>query len=95
MRCTGAAGDFHARFSAKGKIYRYTIRNAQVLPPLEFGRVWHVPHALDFERLQRAAKLFVGRHDFAAFAANWGSRTRTRCGRFGAWMSCGRVRSSR
>jgi tRNA pseudouridine38-40 synthase len=72
MRCTRAAGDFHARFSAKGKIYRYTIRNAQVLPPLEFGRVWHVPHALDFEKLQRAAKLFIGRHDFAAFAANRG-----------------------
>jgi tRNA pseudouridine38-40 synthase len=40
------------------------------LPPLEIGRAWHVPSPLDRELLGRAAKLFTGRHDFAAFAAN-------------------------
>ncbi len=34
---------FHARFSAKGKVYRYRIINGAVRPPLEIGRAWHVP----------------------------------------------------
>jgi tRNA pseudouridine38-40 synthase len=61
---------FHARFSAKGKIYRYLVRNRLVLPPHEFGRVWHVPQALDIVALGRAAKVFTGHHNFAAFSAN-------------------------
>lgn len=64
--------DFHARFSAVGKIYRYRIWNAPFLHPLERGRVWHLPQKLDPERLQSALNLFVGKHDFAAFAANRG-----------------------
>src|SRR5262245_44922763 len=34
--------DFHARLSAKGKIYRYRIWNAPALPPLEYRRAWHI-----------------------------------------------------
>lgn len=64
--------EFHARFSAKGKIYRYLIRNRFVLPPHEFGRVWHIPQGLDIGALQRAAGIFTGHHDFAAFSANRG-----------------------
>lgn len=73
IRIVGArsvAPDFHARFSAKGKVYRYLVRNTPVLPPHDFGRVWHVPHALDVGALRRAAEAFTGRHDFAAFSAN-------------------------
>lgn len=65
-----AGPDFHARFDAKGKVYRYLIRNAPVLPPHEAGRVWHFPQELDLPFLQETARIFVGRHDFAAFAAN-------------------------
>jgi tRNA pseudouridine38-40 synthase len=72
VRSCSAAPDFHARFSAKGKVYRYLVRNKPVLPPHEFGRVWHVPHALDIGALRRAAEAFTGRHDFAAFSANRG-----------------------
>jgi tRNA pseudouridine38-40 synthase len=61
--------DFHARFDATGKVYRYRIWNAPVLPPFELGRAWHFPNPLDFEMLNRAAHLLVGRHDFAGFAA--------------------------
>jgi tRNA pseudouridine38-40 synthase len=43
-----------------------------VLPPFEYGRVWHVPRPLDLKLLKKAAKCFVGTHDFAAFAANRG-----------------------
>lgn len=64
--------DWHARFSATGKVYRYRLWNALVLDPFEIGRAWHLPGALDVPRLATAAEMFVGRHDFAAFAANRG-----------------------
>ena len=64
--------DWHARFSAVGKVYRYRIWNAPALHPLEIGRAWHLPGALDVSRLRAAAGVFVGRHDFAGFAASRG-----------------------
>jgi tRNA pseudouridine38-40 synthase len=63
---------FHARFSAIGKIYRYRIWNDRILPPLEHGRAWHVPMPIDLTVMRREAEAFVGRHDFASFAANRG-----------------------
>lgn len=68
--------EFHSRFSAKGKIYRYLIRNQPVQPPLEAGRVWHEPRPLDESHVRAAAEVFVGRHDFVAFAANRGDAPR-------------------
>jgi tRNA pseudouridine38-40 synthase len=64
--------DFHARLSAKGKIYRYRIWTAPILPPFEYRRAWHVARPLDLRILKAAAKHFVGTHDFASFAANRG-----------------------
>jgi tRNA pseudouridine38-40 synthase len=72
VRCQYVSTDFHARLSAKGKIYRYRIWCAPVLPPFEYRRAWHIPHSLDLKILEKAAKHFVGTHDFAAFAANRG-----------------------
>jgi len=72
LRCRYVSNDFHARLSAKGKIYRYRIWSAPVLPPFEYGRAWHVPRSLDLKRLKSASKHFVGTHDFAGFAANRG-----------------------
>src|SRR4029077_1406486 len=72
MRCRYVANEFHARTSAKGKIYRYRIWSAPVLPPFEYRRAWHIPRPLDLKILQKAAKHFVGTHDFAAFAPNRG-----------------------
>lgn len=72
LRCRYVAPSFHARFSAKGKTYRYRIWNDAVLPPLELGRAWHVHSEADSAVLNHAAQLFRGRHDFAAFAANRG-----------------------
>jgi tRNA pseudouridine38-40 synthase len=72
LRCRYVSNDFHVRLSAKGKIYRYRIWSAAVLPPFEYRRAWHIPHPLDIKILQKAAKQFVGTHDFAAFAANRG-----------------------
>jgi tRNA pseudouridine38-40 synthase len=73
MQCRFVPGSFHARFSAKGKIYRYRIWNDEVLPPLENGRAWHVRDPLDRAALAASAQLFVGKHDFASFAANRGA----------------------
>ena len=67
-----APPDFHARFSAKGKVYRYRIWNSPIFDPFETGRAWHLPSALDVAAMRAAAATFLGRHDFAAFAANRG-----------------------
>ena len=72
LRCRYVSQDFHARFSANGKIYRYRIWNAPVLSPFEYRRAWHVAHPLNLNVLKSAAKYFVGTHDFAGFAANRG-----------------------
>ena len=72
LRTRYVSADFHSRFSAKGKTYRYRIWNDRVLPPLELGRAWHVPAPLDPDAVRAATAMFVGTYDFAAFAANRG-----------------------
>ena len=61
---------FHARFSAKGKEYRYFIHNDPVVPPFDQRYRTHIRQPLDAAAMQQAAGWLVGRHDFAAFAAN-------------------------
>jgi tRNA pseudouridine38-40 synthase len=74
LRCKRVSSDFHARFSAKGKVYRYRIWSAPILPPFEYGRAWHVVAPLDWRLMKSTAAQFVGRHDFASFAANRGKK---------------------
>jgi tRNA pseudouridine38-40 synthase len=74
LRCRYVSNDFHARLSARGKVYRYRIWTGPVLPPFEYGRAWHIASPLDLQVLKIAAKHFVGTHDFAGFAANRGKR---------------------
>lgn len=62
-----ADDSFHARFSARGKTYRYRIRNAPVADPFERLFAWHLPEPLALEAMARAAALIVGTHDFSAF----------------------------
>ncbi len=75
MSCEEVAAEFHARFSAKGKIYHYDICTDPVLPPLKAGLAWHLPRLLDADLLAEALRVFLGRHDFQAFAANRGNET--------------------
>jgi len=77
LSCRYVSKDFHARLSAKGKIYRYRIWTAPILPPFEYRRAWHVARPLDLKILKSAAKHFVGTHDFAGFAANRGKPERS------------------
>jgi tRNA pseudouridine38-40 synthase len=58
---------FHARFSARGKTYRYQIRNAPIVSPFERLWVWHVPEPLSVAAMNAGAACLVGTHDFAAF----------------------------
>ena len=58
---------FHARFSARGKTYRYQIRNAPIANPFERAYVWHLQEPLAIDVMNRAAALLVGTHDFAVF----------------------------
>ena len=62
-----AAPDFHARFSARSKTYRYVIRNVPVSDPFDRQYVWHLPEPLALGPMREAAAMLVGRHDFAAF----------------------------
>ncbi len=65
--------DFHARWSATGKTYRYRLYRGKVVPPFIWRYVLHYPFPLDEEKMSEAARRFVGAHDFAAFAASSGS----------------------
>jgi len=62
-----AAPDFHARYSARSRTYRYRIYNRRTPSPFEVSRSWWIPRALDDERLAEAAALLPGTHDFRAF----------------------------
>ena len=65
-----AAPDFDARFSARGKIYRYTVWNHSVRSPRLARTTWHVRQPVDTDAVRRAAASLVGEHDFRAFRAS-------------------------
>ena len=62
--------NFHARFSAKVRIYNYIIINRLSVPVLEKNRCWHIMKKLDFEVMKKGAKNLVGRKDFSTFRAS-------------------------
>lgn len=62
--------EFHPRFNARAKTYEYRIWRADVCPPFERLYVHHYPYPMDVEAFVRAAQVFVGEHDFTAFAAS-------------------------
>jgi tRNA pseudouridine38-40 synthase len=64
-----AAPGFDARFSARGKLYRYQIWNHLVRSPAHRRTTWHCRAPLDLHAMRDAATVFVGEHDFRAFRA--------------------------
>ena len=72
------ADDFHARFAAEGKWYRYRIYRGEIRSPLHRLTCWHVGGALDVNAMKRAAKVLVGTHDFSAFQASGCAASTTR-----------------
>ena len=65
--------NFNARWSARGKIYRYRLYRGRVVPPMLWRYVLHYPFPLDEDAMRDAAARFVGIHDFTSFAASTGS----------------------
>lgn len=65
--------DFHPRWQALSKTYRFRIYRGAVLPPFEYSRMLHYPYPLDEEAMAKAAGMFAGVHDFASFSASSGS----------------------
>lgn len=71
--------DFHPRFSASGKRYRYSLFTRSSRSPLLSRRAWHVPGELDLAAMREAARALLGERDFSAFrAAGCTARTATR-----------------
>ena len=61
---------FHARFSAKQRIYKYIIFNRFSRPSIEKERGWHIIKKLDIELMKKGAKKLLGTKDFSAFRAS-------------------------
>jgi tRNA pseudouridine38-40 synthase len=73
MQAEETGPQFNARWSAKGKIYRYRIYRGKVVPPQVYRYVLHYPFPLNEEAMREATACFVGTHDFSSFAASAGS----------------------
>ena len=69
LRVAIAPPEWHPRFSAIGRSYRYRILNRRPRAALLAGRVWHVDSPLDAAAMQAEAQSLLGRHDFSAFRA--------------------------
>lgn len=69
LRAEEVPAEFHPRRDARGKRYRYQILNRRERSALLRRRTWRVSYPLDDEALRAAAARFVGRRDFAPFAA--------------------------
>lgn len=62
--------DFHARYSAKIKHYRYLILNRKIPTALERNRVWLIPYRLDIKAMEKGASYLIGKYDFKSFGVN-------------------------
>ena len=62
--------NFHARYSAKKRVYKYVIINRSAPLSLEFNQAWHIKSILNFEVIKKAAKLLEGNKDFSTFRSS-------------------------
>lgn len=67
LSCQIVDENFHARFTAKKRHYRYLIINRSAPPILQKNRAWHIGKKLDIAAMQAAAQFLIGEHDFSAF----------------------------
>lgn len=67
QRCVEAAPGFHARFSARSRLYEYRVLRTRAPSPLRASRAWHWPRGVDHEVLGTCARTLLGEHDFRAF----------------------------
>ena len=70
LSATRVSDDFHARFSATRRHYRYRIVNRRAPLTIDAGRAWRVAAPLDAVGMDAAAAVLVGKHDFTTFRAS-------------------------
>jgi tRNA pseudouridine38-40 synthase len=68
-----AADEFNAQYDVKSKEYKYQIYMGKVASPFLYRYVYHLPGKLDIEEMKKAAKQFIGEHDFSAFKSAEGA----------------------
>lgn len=73
IACTEVDDEFHSRYSAKGKRYRYLIYNNMYRSPIYKDTSYHVRYDLDFEKMCKEAKHLIGEHDFKGFMSSGSS----------------------
>ncbi len=62
--------NFHARYSAKERIYKYLILNRLAPPSIDLNRVLHIRKKLDVDIMKKGANKLLGNHDFSTFRAS-------------------------
>ena len=62
------SSNFHARYSAKGKIYHYELDTGAVQNPFKRRYAYHLPYPIDIELLKSGGAICVGEHDFTSFS---------------------------
>lgn len=80
-----ADDEFHARFSATGRQYRYVVLNREAPDPFLAQTAWHVGTALDLDAMNAAVAPLVGEHDFASFCRKAEGRSTVRAVRWAWW----------
>lgn len=63
------ADDFHARYTARWRRYRYRYLDRAARPAIERGRCWHVRGSLDVASMSAAAKALIGKHDWTSYCS--------------------------
>ena len=61
---------FHARYSAKERIYQYIVLNRLASPSIDKNKVWHIRKKLNLKLMKKGAKKLLGTHDFSTFRAS-------------------------
>lgn len=61
--------DFHARYSARRRRYRYRYLDREARPALDRGRCWHVHGSLDVAAMSQAARALIGKHDWTSYCS--------------------------
>lgn len=69
LKCEEADKDFHARYCCKGKEYEYIVHNSEIKNPFYKDTAYRSWYPIDTELIDKAAKDFVGTHDFKAFCS--------------------------
>ena len=70
LKVNKANKNFHARYDAKRRTYRYLIINRQSPLALQKNKAWHIRKRLDLLSMKKGAKLLLGTHDFSTFRAS-------------------------